>query len=500
MRTPFYYGILKISRLSGIRKKIIASYTAIFVLILPLVVSQSVTGIRQADEYRAMIDNIGRANSLNITLETEIEPIVWDIVAGKSKFETSGVRDLMDGIKLRMTELRGDHYSRNNRTMMDVVLRTMTTMERYIDKLERQSTYRRPVAEHEATLEEIRAVASLMTDLMQNFISRQLDEVSALSERISARNRKVFILDVSLLAVVVTLGFLTVWAISGSISRPIEKLRRMASRIAGGDFHSRVSMKRDGELSELADSMNSMARQIELLIRRSIEEERNLKISEMKTLQAQITPHFLYNTLDAIIWAAESDRSGDVIKLVTALSSFFRITLSHGVDFIPLRNEIQHVENYLIIQQMRYSDILRYAIDADGEILDSVVLKLLLQPLVENAIYHGIRNKRGGRGLVSVSAKNSPDGISFCVSDTGVGMRPETLAHTRALMREGPADKEAGAGADARKSGYGLFNVNRRLELYYGAECGLSVESDAGGTTVSFMLPKSPPLIAAKGA
>jgi two-component system sensor histidine kinase YesM len=380
--------------------------------------------------------------------------------------------------------------------MMDVVLRTMTTMERYIDKLERQLIYGRPVAEHESTLEEIRAVANLMTDLMQNFISRQLDEVSALNERISARNRHVFILNVALLAIVVTLGFFTVWAISGSISRPIEKLRRMASRIAGGDFHSRVSMKRGGELSELADSMNSMARQIELLMRRSIEEERNLKISEMKTLQAQITPHFLYNTLDAIIWAAESNRSDDVIKLVTALSSFFRITLSHGVDFIPLRNEIQHVENYLIIQQMRYSDILQYMIDADGEILDSVVLKLLLQPLVENAIYHGIRKKRGGRGLVSVFAKNSPDGISFRVSDTGVGMGPETLAYTRVLMREGPGD----TGDGALKFGYGLFNVNRRLELYYGAECGLSVESGAGGTTVSFRLPKSPPPLVARGA
>ncbi|MDR0652557.1 MAG: hypothetical protein LBG12_04525, partial [Synergistaceae bacterium] len=161
-----------------------------------------------------------------------------------------------------------------------------------------------------------------------------------------------------------------------------------------------------------------------------------------------------------------------------------------------LRNEIQHVENYLIIQQMRYSDILQYAIDADGEVLDSIVLKLLLQPLVENAIYHGIRKKRGGRGLVSVSAKNLPDGISFRVSDTGVGMMPETLSRTRALMREGPGD----TGDGERKSGYGLFNVNRRLELYYGAECGLSVESGTGGTTVSFRLPKSPPPLAARGA
>ena len=485
MRLPFYYNILKAGRLSGIRKKIIASFIAIFILMLPPVISQSLTGIRQVDEYRAIIDNIGRASGLNTAIKTEIEPIVWDIVAGKTRFAESGIRPLMTDVKGRMEALRLDYYSRNNRTMIEVVQRTMSTLESYIGKLELQVTYGRPVAEHEATLEEIRAVTNLITDLMQNFISRQMNEVSVLNERISRRNRAIFILDILLLVVVIITGFFAVWAISGSISRPIEKLRRMASKIAGGDFHSRVSMKPDGELSELADSMNSMAKQIELLIQSGIEEERNLKISEMKTLQAQITPHFLYNTLDAIIWAAESDRSADVIRLVTALSSFFRITLSHGVDFIPLRDEIQHAENYLIIQQMRYSDILSYAIEADPVVLDDIVLKLLLQPLVENALYHGLRPKRG-RGLITVSASAAPDGVSFRVSDTGVGMTPEKLGSVRASMRG------ASPPGDGR-SGFGLFNVNRRLELYYGAECGLSIDSDGGGTAVSFLLPKSPP-------
>jgi two-component system sensor histidine kinase YesM len=338
------------------------------------------------------------------------------------------------------------------------------------------------VAEHEATLEEIRAVANLMADLVQNFIGRQMNEVQVLNEHISERNRKIFYADMVLLAVVVIIGFFTVWTISGSISRPIEKLRRMASKIANGDFHSRVTLHRDGELSELADGMNSMAKRIELLLQKSVEEERNLKISEMKILQAQITPHFLYNTLDAIIWAAESNRNGDVIKLVTALSSFFRITLSHGTDFIPLRNEMQHVENYLIIQQMRYSDILLYSIDVDPGMLDEVVLKILLQPLVENAIYHGIRNLRGIRGTVSITVRKTGAGLSFCVSDTGIGMTEEKVSSVRRVMKEG-LGKEAGA------KGYGLFNVNRRLELYYGPDCGLDILSGAEGTRVSFVLP-----------
>ncbi|MDR3321550.1 MAG: sensor histidine kinase [Synergistaceae bacterium] len=487
MRLPFP----ELSLLSGIRKKIIASFIAIFLLLLPLFISQSVTVVRQASEYRAIIENMGRASRLNMTIKTEIEPIVWDIVAGKSKLETSGLRGLISNVKSQINTIKLDYYSRNNRTMMDVVLRTTSTLESYIGKLERQIAERRPVSVNEATLEEIRGVVSLITDQMQNFMEKQMNEFSTLNERISERNRRYFIFDMFLLAVALTVSFFAIWTISGSISGPIEKLREMASRISHGNFHTGISLEPDGELSELADSMNSMAGRIELLLKKSVQEERSLKISEMKTLQAQITPHFLYNTLDAIIWAAESNRSRDVIKLVTALSSFFRITLSHGVDFIPLRDEILHVENYLIIQQMRYSDILEYNFSVDDDILDDVVLKLLLQPLVENALYHGVRKTRG-RSLITVAAAKRPDGISFAVSDTGAGMTAERLEEVRGMMKGEPRPEGEKGGPPDKKAGFGLFNVNRRLELCYG-KGGLAIESAPGGTTVSFLLPRSAP-------
>jgi two-component system sensor histidine kinase YesM len=475
-----------LSLLSGIRKKIVASFIVIFLLLLPLFVSQSVTVVRQASEYRAIVDNMGKASRLNMTIKTEIDPIVWDIVAGKTKFETSGLKGLISNIKSQVDALRLDYYSRNNRTMMDVVLRTTSTLESYISKLERQMTARRPVSENEAALEEIRSVVSLIVDQMQNFMEKQMNEFSVLNERISERNRRYFAFDMLLLSVALTVSFFAVWTISGSISGPIEKLREMAFKISHGDFHPDITLARDGELSELADSMNSMAGRIELLLQKSVEEERNLKISEMKTLQAQITPHFLYNTLDAIIWAAEANRFKDVIKLVAALSSFFRITLSHGVDFIPLRDEIRHVENYLIIQQVRYSDILEYNIDVDEDILDEIVLKLLLQPLVENALYHGIRKTRD-RGRITVRAARCEDGISFEVADTGAGMTPERLEEVRTLMKGSMVEGEK-EGVSGKKTGFGLFNVNRRVELYYGMD-GLAVESAPGGTTVSFVLP-----------
>ena len=454
-----------------------ASFVVIFLLMLLPLIMQGITGMNQAVEYRAILNNMDKANQLNRLVKTKIEPVVWDIVAGKVRFEKSDLGVLMTDIRFRMNEIRRSRYTQNNRVIMDVVLRTMSTLEDYVKKLEGQIVQKRPVSENEAVLEEIRGVVTLIADLMQDFIGKQLNEAAVLNEQISSRSTRHFILNIFLVFLVVVLSFFAMWAISGSITQPIEKLRSMAAKVAKGDFHSRVSLSNVDELDELAESLNAMAEQIEILLAKSIEEERSLKISEMQTLQTQITPHFLYNTLDAIIWAAESNKSKDVIKLVTSLSSFFRITLSHGGDFIPLRDEIRHVENYLIIQQMRYHDILEYEITVDGkDILDTEVLKLLLQPLVENAIYHGIKNTRG-RGKVHIDVKKNAGGIRFCISDTGLGITPEKLELLRRQIRHGGV-------------GYGLFNVNRRLELCYGLQSALSIASEyTKGTQVFFVLP-----------
>ena len=167
----------------------------------------------------------------------------------------------------------------------------------------------------------------------------------------------------------------------------------------------------------------------------------------------------------------------DVVTLVASLSTFFRISLSHGIDYIPVNDEIEHVRNYLIIQQIRYSDVLTYEIDVDKDIQDKKILKLLLQPLVENSLYHGIKNTRE-RGTISVSVRKEGEKLRFIVKDNGIGMKEKALEELLHDVNHGSGEK-----------GYGLYNVNRRLKLYYGLSEGIEIKSEyKKGTKVSFVL------------
>ena len=205
----------------------------------------------------------------------------------------------------------------------------------------------------------------------------------------------------------------------------------------------------------------------------------------MKALQAQITPHFLYNTFDTIVWLAEEEKTDEVVRITKAFSDFLRISLSRGHEWITIGQELDHIKNYLTIQKIRYADILNYKIEADESLLNQKMIKLVLQPLVENAIYHGIKNKRG-RGELSVSVKYADEGrkkIRFSVKDNGAGFTPERLAEVRLELALTISEK--------LNSVYGLYNVNKKLKLYYGEETeGLVIESEAGrGSEISFVVP-----------
>ena len=227
-----------------------------------------------------------------------------------------------------------------------------------------------------------------------------------------------------------------------------------------------------------------MTGKIRQLLDSKVREQENLKKAELKTLQAQINPHFLYNTLDTIVWMSEANQPNQVIDIVRSLSSFFRIALSRGKDWIPIRQEIEHVRSYLHIQKIRYRDILDYEIQVDENILDGTILKLTLQPLVENALYHGIKNKRNG-GTIRVKARKADDNlILLVVQDDGIGFTPYKLSQIRATFAN---DSDEILQSD---SGFGLENVNKRIQLYYGNQYGLTVESQyQEGTRVTVAIP-----------
>jgi len=457
--------------------KIIILFIMMFLLLLTPVIVQTYNSFQQAQSYREVINNIIYANQLNMDVSEKIEPIVWNVVAGKERFETSGIMPLIADIRVRMISIRNNTDSVENRGIMDISLRALAILENYLERLKTQIDEGFPVEENEKLLEEIRVCVAGINDLLLEFSSQQVNEASVINQSMSLQSNRYFVINILLTFTVIVVGCFAFWFISRSIMDPIDKLLAMSNKISEGEFSARTGLSTSDEFNDLSAAMNTMSEKIELLIEKSIEEEKQAQMMEHKVLQAQITPHFLYNTLDAIIWAAEAKRIPDVIALVTSLSSFFRTSLSHGIDFIPISDEIEHVRNYLIIQQIRYSDVLSYEINVDQDIPDKKILKLLLQPLVENSLYHGIKNTRE-RGKITVSVVKEGEKLRFTVADNGIGMSQETL---EALIRDVNYGNVEG--------GYGLFNVNRRLKLYYGLAEGIEIESEyKKGTKVSFLL------------
>ena len=231
-----------------------------------------------------------------------------------------------------------------------------------------------------------------------------------------------------------------------------------------------------------------MLGKIRKLLEQSIQEQQEMKKSELRALQAQINPHFLYNTLESIIWMAESGKKDQVIRLVQSLSTLFRISLSKGKDWITIQKELEHVQSYMVIQQMRYRDILEYDICVASELYSYPILKMTLQPIIENAIYHGIKNKRG-KGLVQVRGFiDEGRDILIVIEDNGIGMSETRLEELKFALSQPHPPEETGKEVSG---GFGLHNVHQRLRLYYGEAYGVQVNSkEREGTTVTIRIPK----------
>lgn len=266
-----------------------------------------------------------------------------------------------------------------------------------------------------------------------------------------------------------------------TITKPIFKLQSLMKQAEGGDLSVRFNSKYNDEIGELGLSFNHMIDQIGNLIRMVYVEQQNKRFAELKSLQEQIKPHFLYNTLDTISWMARDYGATDIVRLVDALTSMFRIGLSHGKDMISVREEITHVSNYLYIQKIRYKDKLNYRIEVDEKLSGFQVPKLILQPLVENAIYHGVKEKRGG-GSITITAHRDDGLLVFKVRDDGAGIpadRLELLNHQLSSHTE----------LDQKQS-FGLFYIQERIQLCYGKQYGISIESTEGEeTVVTVILP-----------
>ncbi|MCX7032244.1 MAG: sensor histidine kinase [Spirochaetes bacterium] len=269
---------------------------------------------------------------------------------------------------------------------------------------------------------------------------------------------------------------------SNGIARPVIELRSLMKEAEEGNLAVRFDGRQEDEIGHLGKSFNAMIEEVQKLIALVYREQQSKREAELRTLQEQIKPHFLYNTLDTIQWMAQEHGAQDIVQIVGALTSLFRIALSRGKEMIPITDEMEHVRSYLIIQKARYEDKFDFTLSTDEEALSCMVLKLTVQPLVENAIYHGIKERRG-HGSIQVEALRRDGMLVLRVSDDGVGMTPAKLEEVRALLTVAHPHGEG-------LEGYGIHNVHERIRLSFGTQYGLRFDSAPGrGTTVEILHP-----------
>ncbi|MBP5151740.1 MAG: sensor histidine kinase [Lachnospiraceae bacterium] len=456
------------------------SHRLMLMLVIPIIIS-IVLMLFYAMKYHSSIVRIETIASLKTKVSEELPGTAWNIVSGRETFENSGIYADIRAVEATIEDIT-ERTGQENRLSLIVAGRTMQTLENYVDHIRDNINAQVPVVESEAELVEVREVAKLVESMLNEYIAQEVDSTARMSISLRWGVLATAIAEVLIVIVALLVRNRSVKATAVSVRQPIERLEEVAARIAEGALDSRSDDTEVAELRNLTHQVNTMADRLESMMEQSTRDARNLRKAELRTLQAQINPHFLYNTLDAIVWKAEAGEKDDVIQLTNALSNFFRISLSSGADWIPISQEKKHIEGYLTIQQTRYRDILNYEIDIPDEIGEYYILKLLLQPLVENAIYHGIKIKRGG-GTIKVTGRLEEGFLVFSVRDTGLGMTKEQLKDLNERMKKGQPTVSEGGG------GFGLVNVNLRIRLYYNQTDGLKIESDESGTEVSFRVP-----------
>jgi two-component system sensor histidine kinase YesM len=290
-----------------------------------------------------------------------------------------------------------------------------------------------------------------------------------------------YIRDIMLLLMFVlgVVAYIISYFISTSSIKRISLLARTMQKVESGELQISISSKSSDEIGKLYESFNYMVKRIRILIDEQFKSGRELKNMELKALQAQINPHFLYNTLDLINWKAIDNHIPEIAEIAQSLAKFYKLSLNKGKDIVSIKDEINHVKTYIQIQNLRFDNRINFVLDFDPEILNYSILKIVLQPIVENSILHGIlENKKAETGTISISGHIDRDMLCIEVIDDGIGISEEKLAE---VFSDNPKSDVGG---------YGIKNIHNRIKLHYGDQYGLSYKSAVGfGTTVNIRIP-----------
>ena len=428
-------------------------------------------------QYNKLSENLAVSSEFNLRFKDDLDLEMYYIAIGSK--ESSNLEDVLEQVEDAqeiMQKLRRNTYNNNG-------VKSLNSLDSYLENLRQRMLQLVEIKEYDKRMEfmdsNIRIITGLIMQEMQNYIYNESMYLVQVEKSLTHRV-KLLISGMAVL-LIATLGILMrrSFRLTDGIIQPVNIMLDKVKKVGRGKFDMIPIEAEIEEIEELDEGINKMARKISALLENVRQEKEMQHLTELQLIQAQVNPHFLYNTLDTIVWLIEGGMTDDAVEMISSLSIFFRTSLSKGNDIIPLSEEERHTLSYLEIQQYRYRDILEFEINIPKELSGIPVPKLSIQPLAENALYHGIKNRRG-KGKILIEGREEEDALVLTVSDTGQGMTPERLHEVQEAIRIG------------ERAGFGLAAVAERIALYYGPGYGMKIFSEEGkGTTVEIRLGKN---------
>lgn len=431
--------------------------------------------------YENMINSTLVASEFSLDFKKDFDNEAYLLIVENKSIEESSLDDMLSEANRIVKVLEELTSQQENVNRLKSVKKYLTNLATYVNRIKENICEGNKYEDNMEILEnDVQIVTSLLRETIFAYIHYEIRDIQ--ESRTEYQNFFITMIRFSFIALIVIFMLITFlsYYIPQSITHPIRKLIEVTEQVAKGDLSVRSDVRTGVEAIMLSDALNTMIDKINELLEQVTTEQVRLRKAELELLQSQINPHFLYNTLDAIVWLAESGEQKKVVKMVGSLSDFFKSSLNQGKDIVSIKEELQHVRSYLEIQQVRYQDILNYEIDVPDELNNYRIPKITIQPLVENALYHGIKNKRGC-GKIVISGGMERDFFVIQIEDNGIGISTERLAQVQSgIKHKVPTGKGI----------YGLYNVNERIRLKFGEKYGISIASIYGERTIlSIRLP-----------
>lgn len=466
---------------SSLATKIRLSYLILLVPVSLMLFYSLINLWYSNQRYEDMINSTLVASEFSLDFKKDFDYEIYLLIVGNKSMDESKTGEMLAKANGVVDGLEDITESEDNQKRLDNIKKYLTNLDTYTKRIKRNleegNLYQQNL---EIWENDVQIVTTLVRDEINQYTYYEIRAMQQIREDYQRFFRNMIRFCVISFIIILGVDLFLSYYIPRSITKPFRELNEVTKQVARGNLSVRSNVQTGQEAAMLSDSMNIMIDKINELLEQVTTEQIRLRKAEFELLQAQINPHFLYNTLDAIIWLAEAGEQKRVVSMVRNLSDFFRTSLNRGKDKNSIREEILHVRSYLEIQKVRYQDILSYEIDVPEELNNYSIPKITIQPLVENALYHGIKNKRG-MGHIWIQGIMKENGFEIIVKDDGIGISRDRLIQ----VQNGIKNKVL-----TGKDFFGLYNVNERIRLNFGEEYGIQISSIAGEeTTVKVVLP-----------